>query len=64
VPNFTNNGGVNINSAEGIWAGAGFTTTVQIGNHPNNPANWKIKSQTIVAGTQVACDSTITVSNP
>jgi len=64
VPNFTSNGGVNIDSAQGIWNGAGFTTTVQIGNHPNNPANWKIKSQTIVAGTQVACDSTITVSNP
>jgi len=64
VPNFTSNGGVSINSAQGIWNGAGFTTTVQVGNHPNNPANWKIKSQTIVAATQVACNSTITVSNP
>jgi Flp pilus assembly protein TadG len=64
VPNFTSNGGVAIDSAQGIWDAANFTTTVQVGNHPNNPANWKIKSQTIVSGTQVACDSTITVSNP
>jgi hypothetical protein len=64
VPNFTSNGGVNINAAQAIWSAAGFTTTVQVGNHPNNPPNWKIKSQSIVASTTVPCNSTITVSNP
>ena len=63
VPNFTNNGGVNISAAQAIWTAAGFSTNVQVGNHPNNP-NWKIKSQSIVASTTVPCNSSITVSNP
>ncbi len=61
VPNFISGGGVRISAAQGIWNGAGFTTTVQIGN-PGNQQDWKIKSQSIVANTSVACDSTITVS--
>jgi PKD repeat protein len=64
VPDFSGGGGVAIQSAPGVWSGAGFTTTIQMGNHPDNPANWKIKSQSIVANTSVPCDSTITVSNP
>jgi PKD repeat protein len=64
VPDYTNRGGTNISAAQGIWNTAGFTTTVQVGTHPNNPADWKIKSQSIVAGTKVPCSSTITVSNP
>lgn len=54
--------------AQALWGlptppGAGFTTTVQ--NAPNVPKNdnWTIKSQSIVAGSQVACGSTIVVDN-
>ena len=55
VPSFTD---VQRSAAQGIWAAAGFTTTVQ----PDN-GNWKIKSQSIVGGSQVPCSSPITVSN-
>ena len=62
VPNFTAQGGKRISSeAPGLWSGAGFTTTIQVGT-PGNGSDWKIKSQSIVANTSVACDSTITVS--
>lgn len=61
VPNFIGNGGVRISAAQGLWNGAGFTTTIQIGQ-PGNQPDWKIKSQSIVAGTSVPCSSTITVS--
>ena len=58
VPNYTAGGGVQRSLAQGMWNAAGFTTTV-------NPTtgNWKIKSQSLVGGSVVACDATITVSN-
>jgi hypothetical protein len=62
VPNFTAQGGKRISSeAPGLWSGAGFTTTIQVGT-PGNGSDWKIKSQSIVGGTSVPCSSTITVS--
>ena len=65
VPDFN---GVRRNSAQTIWGlpkppHAGFTTTIQ--NGPGAPnGNFIIRSQTIVAGTSVACNSTISVNNP
>jgi Flp pilus assembly protein TadG len=45
--------------AQGLWTAAGFNTTVQ----PTN-GNWKITSQTIVAGSSVPCTgTTITVGH-
>lgn len=58
VPDFN---GVERSDAQALWGpapGAGFTTQVQ----PTN-GNWKITSQSIVAGTSVACTSTITVGH-
>jgi Flp pilus assembly protein TadG len=65
VPDFN---GVRRNNAQGLWGlpmppGAGFTTTVQDGPGAPN-GNYIIRSQTIVAGTTVPCDSTIQVNNP
>jgi PKD repeat protein len=58
VPNFN---GVHINSAQGVWTTATFTTTVQQAvGHPNG--NYSITSQSIVAGSRVGCGSTITVN--
>jgi PKD repeat protein len=58
--------GVKRNSADALWGtpnppGAGFTTTVQDGPGAPN-GNYTIQSQTIVAGTSVACTSTIAVN--
>ena len=56
VPNFN---GVQRGNAQGIWTAAGFNTQVQ----PTN-GNFKIKSQSIVAGSSAPCTgTTITVSN-
>lgn len=55
VPNFFN---VWNYDAQGVWSGAGFTTTVLFGDKPN----FKIKSQTLVGNSLVPCNSTITVS--
>ena len=65
VPDFN---GVKFNNAQGIWGlpkppGAGFTTTVQRGPGAPN-GNFTIVSQAIVANTQVACSSVISVNNP
>ena len=65
IPSFN---GVRFNSAQGLWGlpkppGAGFSTTVQRGPGAPN-GNFTIRSQTIVADTQVACSSTISVNNP
>ena len=54
--------------AQALWGlpsppGAGFTTTVQNADHVPNNNGWTIKSQSIVAGSQVDCGSTITVDN-
>ena len=58
VPNFN---GVHINSAQGVWSTATFTTTVQEAvGHSNG--NYNITSQSIVAGTNVGCGSSITVN--
>ena len=60
--------GVRFNSAQGLWGlpkppGAGFTTTVLKG--PGAPSgNFIIRSQDLVAGTPISCDSTIHVNNP
>jgi len=63
VPDFN---GVRRNNAQGLWGlpkppGAGFTTTVQDGPGAPN-GNYRITSQSIVAATQVPCDSTIQVN--
>jgi PKD repeat protein/general stress protein CsbA len=59
VPDFAN---VNLNQAQGVWNGAGFTTTV---NSVPGKQNYKIRSQTILGGTidpqPDGCASTITV---
>jgi hypothetical protein len=65
VPDFN---GVRFNNAQDIWGlpkppGAGFTTTVQSGPGAPN-GNFIIVSQAIVANTQVACSSVISVNNP
>jgi PKD repeat protein len=55
VPDFI---GTSTATAQATWDAAGFTTTVlyQQGNRP-----WIIQGQTLVAGSSVPCDSTITV---
>ena len=59
VPDFANR---RKNDAQGVWAGAGFTTNVQFA--PGN-GNYVIQTQTILGGTidpqPDGCDSTITV---
>ncbi len=55
VPNFFNKYS---DEAQGVWSGAGFTTTVLFGDTPT----FKIKSQSIVGASVVPCNSTITVS--
>jgi PKD repeat protein len=64
VPNFVGLQ-TRINSAPALWGtgpgGAGFTTTIQeAAGHSNG--NYKITFQSIVGGSQVACNSTITVN--
>ena len=54
--------------AQSLWGlpkppGAGFTTAVQDAPHVPNNNGWTIKTQSIVAGSQVLCNSTITVDN-
>jgi len=47
-------------AAQGIWSSANFTGTLTI----SGPAgNWKIKSQSLVGGSQVPCNSPMTVTN-
>jgi PKD repeat protein len=58
VPNLS---GVHINSAQGVWTAAHFTTTVQQASGHSN-GNYTINAQSIVANTSVACSSTITVN--
>jgi PKD repeat protein len=60
VPDFVG-AGTRINSGQGIWAGKGFTTTVQQSSG-HSSGNYKITFQSIVGGTKVACNSTITVN--
>ncbi|HXG26927.1 MAG TPA: PKD domain-containing protein [Candidatus Binatia bacterium] len=60
VPDFVTPG-TRINNAQGIWAAAGFTTTVQqAAGH--SKGNYRITFQSIVANTSVPCDSVITVN--
>lgn len=60
VPDFVGMG-THINSAQGIWTTAGFTTTIQQqAGHSNG--NYNITFQSIVGGNHVACSSTITVN--
>ena len=50
-----------IDNAPGIWSGRGFTTPIQeAAGHPNG--NYKITFQSIVGGSTVGCNSTITVN--
>lgn len=59
VPSFT---GIRRNSAQNIWFGAGFTTTVQ--NAPGAPnGNFIIGFQSITPGSIVPCNSPILVSD-
>ena len=58
VPNFTANGGVQRSAAQGNLESAGFTTVV----NPTN-GNWKITTQSLVGGSQVACNAGITVGH-
>lgn len=60
VPNFVG-AGTRINSAQGIWNTAGFTTTIQQ-QAGHSSGNYKITFQSIVGGQVVACNSTITVN--
>jgi len=54
--------GLRRNSAQGAWSQAQFTTTVQ--NGPDAPpGNYIILTQSIVAGSDVACDSPILVND-
>jgi PKD repeat protein len=59
VPDFAN---VRRNSAQGLWSGAGFTTTV---NFLGGNGNYAINQQTLTGGTvnpqPDGCDSQITV---
>lgn len=51
-------------TAQAAWAAAKFTTTVQDApNVPKNNNSWTIKKQSIVAGSEVDCGSTIIVDN-
>jgi PKD repeat protein len=60
VPDFVGNH-TKINSAAGIWSGAGFTSTItQQAGH--SPGNYTITFQSIVGGNHVACSSPITVN--
>jgi PKD repeat protein len=60
VPSFVSNH-TKINSAQGIWNTAGFTTTIQQASGHSN-GNYTITSQSIVGGSSAACSSTITVN--
>ena len=55
VPTFKN---TNTSAAQTTWNAAGFTTTVLYAD----PREYKIKSQTLVGGSSVPCNSSITVS--
>jgi PKD repeat protein len=55
--------GVRRNDAQAVWTGASFTGTVSSG--PSAPGgNFIIQSQSITAGSQVPCNSSVTVNNP
>lgn len=60
VPNFVGSG-TKINSAAGIWSGAGFTSTIQQQSGHSN-GNYTITFQSIVGGNVVACTSPLTVN--
>ena len=62
VPNFTSSGGVHYSAAQGIWGAAGFTTTVDMTNVNTSSGSGKLKSQSIVGGSQVPCSSIISVA--
>lgn len=62
VPNFTSGGGVHYSAAQGIWGSAGFSTTIDMTNVNTTSGSGKLKSQSIVGGSQVPCDSTISVA--
>lgn len=55
VPTFKN---TNTSAAQTTWNAAGFSTTVLYAD----PREYKIKSQTLVGGSSVPCNSVITVS--
>lgn len=59
VPDFN---GVKRNAAQNLWDKALFTTTVQDGPGAPPGNGWKITEQSIVADTDVPCDSTIEVN--
>lgn len=59
VPDFN---GVKRNAAQGAWDDALFTTTVQDGPGAPKGNGWNITEQSIVADTDVPCDSTIEVN--
>jgi PKD repeat protein len=60
VPGFVTNH-TKINSAQGIWSTAGFTTTVQEQSGHSN-GNYTITSQSIVGASSAPCNSSITVN--
>jgi PKD repeat protein len=63
VPNFSSGGGVPLGAALGIWNSAGFTGPMtQVDENPTNGTT-KIKAQTLVGGSSVPCDSSITVTS-
>jgi Flp pilus assembly protein TadG len=59
VPNFSD---VVSTNAQSVWDTAHFTTTVIL-DGPANGKSFQIKSQSLVGGDYVSCDSTITLSN-
>jgi hypothetical protein len=57
VPNFYD---VRINSAQSVWSGAGFTTSINRGSGSNN---FRIRNQSLSAGSMHPCSATITLSS-
>jgi hypothetical protein len=50
------------NTADSLWAGAGFTGTLTK-NAGNANGNWTINSQDVQAGLSVPCGTSIGISN-
>jgi PKD repeat protein len=59
VPNFTSSGGVHWSAAQGIWGAAGFTTTVDMTAVDTTHGSGKLRSQSLVGGSEVPCEGTI-----
>jgi PKD repeat protein len=62
VPDFVSKPGVDNTAAQQVWANAGFTTTVVLQDDGNGGnGTWKIKKQSLLAGSNQPCNVAITL---